>query len=126
MPHEPFGDWSAGLDDADCLNDLRQTVFRGHACRSLWNAALQSTITAGASARVAVGQACSYQDIGAQAFKFRVDDQVHDALREMRSGQRTDDHHRSDYISFSNKEHREQSNSVDDRRAAPLREHLSP
>src|SRR5690348_9509369 len=52
----------------------------------------------------------------AQAFKFRIDDQVYDALREMRSRQRTNDHHRSDYISFSEKEHREQSNSVDDRR----------
>src|SRR4051794_9566142 len=100
MPHEPFRDWSADLDGADCLDDQCPAVFRGHACRPLWNAALQSTLTAGASARVAVGQACSYQDIGAQAFKFRVDDQVHDALREMRSGQRTDDHHRSDHATL--------------------------
>ena len=49
------------LDGADCLSDPFQAVFRGHASRSMWNAALQSTITVGASVRVAVGQAFAGQ-----------------------------------------------------------------
>jgi hypothetical protein len=35
----PYGYWFAELDGADGLNDLRQTVFRGHANRSFWNVA---------------------------------------------------------------------------------------
>jgi hypothetical protein len=55
--HERFGKWDATLDGADCLSDPFQAVFRGHACRSLWNAALQSTIMVSVSVQVVVGQA---------------------------------------------------------------------
>ena len=59
--HERFGKWDATLDGADCLNDPFQAVFRGHASRSMWNAALQYTITVGASVQVAVGHAGQHQ-----------------------------------------------------------------
>jgi hypothetical protein len=49
------------LDGADCFNDQCQAVFWGHAGRSMWNVALQSTTTAGASARIAAGYACRHQ-----------------------------------------------------------------
>jgi hypothetical protein len=57
--YKPFGNKGASSDGVDCPNDLCQTVIRGHASRSLWNATLQSIITAVAKAQDVVGQACA-------------------------------------------------------------------